>query len=154
MKIIYKHFNLERDDYYLIKPTINVKRISNIHLLFDNISKFNENKLISGIKFITFLKTRYGISDSICKTICTKSGLNSNIKLDYIFDSYVTKKLRLYFSYNKYTLDLNIIKFVRKCIKNIVMKKTIKGMKHLYRYPVRGQRRRTNARTVKKILRF
>lgn len=86
-------------------------------------------------------------------------GLKKKISLRKIFGLNIRKKprkiklkqknlIRKILSKNKIGKQLKIK--VQKIIKFYVELKNYKGIRHKYKYPVRGQRTRTNAKTSKK----
>lgn len=88
----------------------------------------------------------YGIGYSCIKHIFNRIGLNnrlSTLNCKYIQTNKLARLIRIYTLNN--TLKLNInnnIEFYKKL-------RNYKGNRHLRKYPVRGQRTHTNARTIK-----
>jgi ribosomal protein S13 len=129
------------------EPSIN--KFLNLNLLVDDIVKFNRYeisiKLMKQMKFIKFLSLRVGISKNITKELCKHLGIHNSIFTTYIPYNINIYKLRSFFLLNKSFLDIQIKNYIIKRIKNLIALKTLKGLKHLWGYPVRGQRTRTNA---------
>lgn len=88
-------------------------------------------------KFNSMLKTAYGVNFARARKILALNGLNLSTK----------KQIKLEQSAHFYNLEKN------KALNNITKYKKIKnyrGIRHMLRLPVRGQRTHTNANTIRK----
>jgi small subunit ribosomal protein S13 len=89
-----------------------------------------------------------GVGQESLKLLNNKVGINTFTKLSYLKTSQriIVSKLKNSIGYSN-TLKIKLKKSVEffKTIKNY------RGMRHLYNYPVRGQRTHTNAKTRKKL---
>ena len=127
--------------------------------MLDSVTPFNITDAAKK-SFFQFFKSRYGIGKNMARVICNFSGIHPllNIKrmLDYTFNSpfsnmYIVKKVRLFFIIHKYRIDNLLRSRVEASINTLSTIRTYRGRMHMSRLPVRGQRRRTNARTIKKM---
>jgi ribosomal protein S13 len=110
--------------------------------------------------FFQFFHKRFGIGQSFSFLLCKFSGIHPFLRLsfilDYNFDSfyenyYILKKIKFFFIENKYHLDSFLWKQKANAVKFLKSIGNLRGRNHNNALPVRGQRRRTNARTKKKI---
>lgn len=119
----------------------------------DNLLPFRKKKYnIESLNIYQFLFQRYGINKNVSKLLCLYSGFNNSLKIASIRRSYICDRMVNFFSKNLNLLDK---KLKEKSIQNIskLMKlHNYKGMRHINKYPTRGQRTRTNAQTRKKSL--
>ena len=97
--------------------------------------------------FVKNIKQNFGIGNGKTKNILEHCGLNSRLSLKYIKKKHLEEVETL-------KSNLNIEKRFKSTIKSyinfLVEHRTYKGMRHKLKYPVRGQRTRTNAKTAKK----
>lgn len=108
---------------------------------FKNIQEFalkNKNKSLFSISL-------HGLNHYTLNKIELLNGFSKRVKLSNIsaYDLVILKNQLLFF----YDLEKN------KIFKNILKYKKIKnyrGMRHILRLPIRGQRTHTNAKTIKK----
>jgi small subunit ribosomal protein S13 len=140
---------------YEIKYESSINKTLNLNLLVDDIVKFNKEytniKYMKKKKIVCFFLLRKGISKKISIDICFNLGINKSLLMDYIPDNTFIYKLRSFFLLNKSFLDIQIKNYITKQIKDLISLKILKGYKHKWHYPVRGQRTRTNSNTCKKI---
>jgi small subunit ribosomal protein S13 len=103
---------------------------------YNNFFKQSNNK-----NLITQLNTISGLNFKSYKKIILLNGLKPNSKLssNLLENSNLKLQIEYFFNLEKNKIFLNIEK--KKKIKNY------KGMRHLLRLPVRGQRTHTNAKT-------
>lgn len=99
--------------------------------------------------FIKTLQDKFGIGNGRTKTIVNFCGLNPktnavNVKKKQLEDA---EKLIV-------NLGLGVEKVVKNKVRDSIMflkdHKTYRGVRHKLKYPVRGQRTHTNAKTTKK----
>lgn len=111
--------------------------------LTDFYNKNKKNSVYSSLKII------YGVNFSVMKKILAINGLNVNYKIGDLDINFLSKiKNQLIFFYD---LEKNkIIKNVNK-LKKI---KNYKGMRHILKLPVRGQRTHTNSKTIRKYIKY
>ena len=128
----------------LIKNLIFKKRV--LIILIKSYSRNIQN--LNKIQ-ITNLNNIYGVGNSTIFSIYNKYGLNNRIKISKI--KYPTFR-KITNSINKLTFknkfrnkQIEIRKFVTTRLKNY------KGMRHLLRYPIRGQRTHSNGKTRKRL---
>ena len=100
------------------------------------------------VKFIKELKKNYGINYIKINLIFTILKLNKNINLKKIskLEQKNLNHLLLIWKSLEHILK-NKLFFNVKRLKEI---KSYRGFRHSMKYPVRGQRTRTNAKTIKK----
>jgi small subunit ribosomal protein S13 len=94
------------------------------------------------------LKLEYGINDQTVSGIYKSLGLNTRC----LFDKLTKKQLG---NLNQNLKSFNIGKRLKDTTKEIlnfsIKLKNYKGIRHKLKYPARGQRTHTNAKTKKKI---
>lgn len=105
-----------------------------------------ENKKISFLK--TFITNNYGVGIQTGTNIFRNLGLNTRI------NSPIIKRKQLN-DVNKKIQSTTVGKKLKDKITNIITflskNKTYKGIRHKLKYPARGQRTHTNAKTKKKF---
>lgn len=105
-----------------------------------------ENKKTSFLK--TFINSNYGVGIQTGTTIFRNLGLNTRL------NSAIVKRKQMN-DINKKTQLLNTGKKLKDKIANTIIflskNKTYKGIRHKLKYPARGQRTHTNAKTKKKF---
>lgn len=90
----------------------------------------------------------FGISHSILKKCFLFSGLNNKIFLK----KFKTNQLQKIFKVlKKKPLGKNLKKYIYNRLKFYFEIRSWKGIRHYNKYPIRGQRTRTNAKTKKNI---
>lgn len=99
------------------------------------------------LNFYQFLRQRNGINAAMAKLLSRHMGYNELIKLSDIESDFVTEKLRYFFIRNRSYLDKSLTERVNTQINKLVKMKSYRGLRHYYKYPTRGQRTRSNART-------
>lgn len=108
------------------------------------------------IRFLDKIIAGYGVGRKIPSHIIKNSGLNARnnpkvFKKDTI--NYIAKHFEFLFEKNKFnpfTVGRTLRSRIENFIKFSISIKTYKGMRHELKYPVRGQRTHTNAKTTKK----
>jgi small subunit ribosomal protein S13 len=95
-----------------------------------------------------FVRSNYGVGIQIIKKLFKNLGLNNRLKP-------LTLKKKHSNGVNKQIQSITIGKKLKDKSKNIInfliINKTYKGIRHKLKFPVRGQRTHTNAKTRKKI---
>ena len=101
-------------------------------------------------KSIFFALTNiYGINKNIAFSLCKKLGFSVNLKTKNLTDKQISKLLQLIESLNL-MLNNDLKKMKSLILKNLVLKKSYRGLRSIYGLPVRGQRTHTNAKISKK----
>ena len=112
------------------------------------------------LNFFQFFSKRFGIGKFISFFLCKFSGLHPFLRLfnilDYNLDSfyenhYLLKRIKMFFIDNKEHLDSFLLKQKINFIKFLKSIGSLRGRNHNNALPVRGQRKRTNARTRKRV---
>lgn len=96
----------------------------------------------------TFLKKSYGIGSSTVVSVSKFLGLNDRLylkKLRVRHVSGIKKKIR----FISFGLDLK--ESVKDTVRFLIRIKSYRGIRHKNKYPSRGQRTHTNAKTKKKF---
>jgi len=88
-----------------------------------------------------------GIGPSNVKLILDKLGINPSTKLIDLDDETIVK-LRSEIETN-YMVESDLRRFDQQNIKRLIDIKSYRGLRHVKRLPVRGQRTKTNSRTVR-----
>jgi len=108
-------------------------------------TELNKNKSI----FFALTKI-YGINLVTSIKICNRLGFSKNLKIKNLTNKQI--KNLIFFIDN---LDININNNLKKIknlkIKNLISIKSYRGLRRLKKFPVRGQRTRSNANTAKKL---
>src|SRR5271156_6160510 len=110
---------------------------------FSNYSKFIDYNKTKKRSINGFLKSIHGVNFKSLNKICLLNGFEKIKRDDISQDLFFTLKSQIIFFYN---LEEN------KIFNNVEKKKRIKnykGMRHILKLPVRGQRTHTNAKTPK-----
>ena len=129
--------------------------------MLDNLSPFrlkfrNPKKL----NFFQFFLRRYGLGVFFSYWLCKFTGIHPFLRLFVLlnqnYDSfysnyYILKRIKFFFVNFKYYLDYFVLKYKINNIKVLKSINCLKGRNHFNALPVRGQRRRTNASTKKRI---
>jgi small subunit ribosomal protein S13 len=97
---------------------------------------------------LIFKKQNFGVGSSLINSCKKTIGFNLNKPLKFSKKDQ-KKKQELYFS--SFTLNVNLKKQKFEDISFQKKIKSYRGDRHKLRYPCRGQRTHTNAKTVKKI---
>nr|QBK37909.1 ribosomal protein S13 [Aurantiochytrium acetophilum] len=115
--------------------------------------QFKKDLIKSKIFFASVLSTIYGIGPHLSKRICVSCGILSQTPA-YIVTSTQQNQVLNWIEKNlldDYKIEANLRKYI-KDNKLLHMKiKSYKGFRYSSHLPVRGQRTKTNAKTVKKI---
>lgn len=105
----------------------------------------NNQKKIYSLKIFSNI---YGVSSNKVQSLCQKVGLNpfnKGLKLKKKNNVFIIKSFKI----NEY--DKNLKVQIRKNIKNLSQMRTYRGIRHSLKLPVRGQRTKTNAKTIKRF---
>ena len=101
-----------------------------------------EKRLVIALTYI------YGIGPTTANKICKKVGVDLKTRTHQVSEE-VLAKLRSYIEKEKMTLEGDLRRKVSADIKRLVDLGCYRGIRHYYKYPVRGQRTHTNAKTRK-----
>lgn len=91
----------------------------------------------------------FGINTTISLFICKKFGFNKNSQLKEVSGSTISEIRK--FILNNYIIQSKLKQMTQIAIQELSSIKSIKGLRHKLKLPVRGQRTRTNHKTQKKI---
>ena len=97
--------------------------------------------------FIKNIKKNYGIGNNKWKFFINYYGLNPRTNPKYIKKNYSDEIKK---DVTNSTTERVLKNHIKSCINFLLENKTYKGIRHKLKYPVRGQRTRTNAKTIKK----
>lgn len=109
------------------------------------------NKLLENKKIYIALSNIYGIGISYSKILCYRVGLSHNSKLIDLTDD-IKKNLTKYINLECF-IDRELKSIELSDIKNKVIIKSYKGIRHLQGLPVNGQNTKNNSKTAKILLR-
>jgi small subunit ribosomal protein S13 len=87
----------------------------------------------------------YGVGRTNVISILKKAGLEPNRRANTLTDDDVSKLTKIIEKETMVEGDLR--RYVNNAIKRLIDIKSYRGMRHVHRLPVRGQRTRTNGRT-------
>ena len=128
--------------------SINLFKIKNL-LQFTLSKNYSKNIKTTKTLKIKSLNNFYGIGNSTIFSIYNKYGLNNKTKKlktkSVTFQKIINLANKLTLKNTLRNKQIEIRKFTVKRLKNY------KGVRHLLRYPVRGQRTHTNGKTRKKL---
>lgn len=105
----------------------------------------NEKRLAIGLTYV------YGIGKSLSKAIIKEAGLEQNMKCKDLIEEQ-TNKLRKIID-TKYRTEGELRREVLSNIKRLKEISSFRGSRHAKRLPSRGQRSKTNSRTVRSNVR-
>jgi small subunit ribosomal protein S13 len=103
------------------------------------------------LNLFQFFFQRYGIGANISKLLLKYSGFAPEVKSTRLRTSLVGERLRAFFVKNVSKLDSNLRDYMIKQIETSIRLGSYKGVRHVFKYPCRGQRTRSNARTRKRF---
>ncbi len=89
----------------------------------------------------------YGLGDVKALEVCEKAGVNPEKRVHELSDDEIIKVREVIDA--DYTVEGDLRREVSMNIKNMMDKKSYRGLRHMRKLPVRGQRTHTNARTRK-----
>jgi small subunit ribosomal protein S13 len=92
----------------------------------------------------------FGISLYKANIICEKFGFNSNTLIQEV-DLQTFNNIRK-FILTEYSVEQDLRKARKNSIENFILNKSVRGLRHRLRLPVRGQRTRSNHKTQKRLL--
>ena len=96
----------------------------------------------------TFLKKSYGISDGTGTLVSRILGLNSRLCLKNLRARHISgikKEVRFLF------FGSELKESIKDAVRFLIRIKSYRGIRHKNKYPARGQRTHTNAKTKKKF---
>jgi small subunit ribosomal protein S13 len=116
--------------------------------------KKNKKFSLKEANLLQLLINRVGIGHSVALLIIKHLGYHPSIRISNLMDSrsYLLFKLRSFFTDNKLFLDKNIKEFEYSTIYKYIDLGSNKGIRHRLRYPVHGQRTRSNAKTRRRFI--
>lgn len=89
----------------------------------------------------------YGIGQKTAEEICSKAGINANARVHQLADDEIIKLREIIDS--SYVVEGDLRRETSTSIKALIDMKCYRGLRHIRKLPVRGQRTHTNARTRK-----
>lgn len=89
----------------------------------------------------------FGIGQSASRRILKEAGIDVNKRTKNLTPEEVNKIQNL--AEKKYTIEGELKQLIKKNIQRLKDLKTYRGTRHLRRLPARGQRTKTNSRTVR-----
>lgn len=105
----------------------------------------DDNKKVS-----SELTSLYGIGKFQALLLCNFLNLGINCQVSELSQTQIHKLLKQV-EKNHLIIESELHKKKRDFISKLIKLKSYKGKRHLFNLPVRGQRTRTNASTIKKI---
>jgi small subunit ribosomal protein S13 len=119
----------------------------------DNLLSFRTKMYnLDNLNIYQFFFQRIGIGKTTSNRILLYMGYSPFFKAKKIKNSSKTKEVKQFFINNTKNLDKNIKKIESTNIEKYLKNKSYRGIRHKYKYPVRGQRTRSNAYTKKNKL--
>lgn len=127
--------------------------------MLDSLGPFKRKKQpLFTLNFFQLFKSRFGIGNSLAKTLCFFSGIHPYMRVHKLVNeqyeseysnAYLIKRVKSFFLTHQNFVDNLLTSFVFSRINLLKNLKTLRGRMHTLNLPVRGQRNRTNARTQK-----
>lgn len=99
-------------------------------------------------RFVIALTYIYGIGPTIAKNICIENSIDLSLRTHQIPESKLSQ-VRSYIEKNKMLLEGDLRRKISSDIKRLTDLGCYRGIRHIKRLPVRGQRTHTNAKTRK-----
>jgi small subunit ribosomal protein S13 len=97
----------------------------------------------------TFINTNFGVGNSNAKILHLNLGINTKTRVKVLkqkIHNELNKKIN-----SKFIINKKLKEKINNNISFLIKNKSYKGIRHKLKYPVRGQRTHTNAKTQKKI---
>ncbi len=91
----------------------------------------------------------YGVGHSRAKKICELAGVDPTAKGSDLTEDLI-EKIRLAINDSNYSVEGDLRREVLGSIKSLMATKSYRGLRHLRGLPCRGQRTKTNAKTVRR----
>lgn len=88
---------------------------------------------------------------NISKLLIKYSGYSPEVKSTFVRSGYIGNRLRSFFVKNVSKLDYNLRDYMIKQIETSIRMGSYKGVRHVFKYPCRGQRTRSNAKTRRRF---
>ena len=108
-------------------------------------------KINSSKKVRYALKKLFGLGFSRANTICNDLSISNNTFIYDLTDLQKTK-ISTYIK-NHFSVESKLKQQIFENIENLKIINCVKGFRHRYKLPVRGQRTHSNAKTCKKLVR-
>ena len=89
----------------------------------------------------------YGVNKKISSLICNHLGYNLNARLEMLTQNDMNQIE--YFLEQHFLINFELKQEIKSNIMSLKELKSFKGRRHIFNFPVRGQRTRTNAKTRK-----
>ena len=102
--------------------------------------------------YLTFKKTK-GLGSNINFSLKNIIGINKK-KEKFFFTPLSYGKVYIRSKLKQYKIDNLLNTILYKRIQNYISNKSYKGMRFRFKYPVRGQRTHTNAKTQRKLMKL
>lgn len=119
----------------------------------DSILPFRKKvKNLDKLNMYQFLTQRYGIGSRLSKLIIEHCGYSGQFMARSVPSNYVADKIRKLFIRSLPSLDNNLREYMVKQIENSIRIGCYRGVRHVFKYPCRGQRTRSNAKTRKRMV--
>ena len=99
-------------------------------------------------RFVIALTYIYGIGPTTAKNICIENSIDLSLRTNQVSESELSQ-VRSYIEKNKMLLEGDLRRKVSSDIKRLTDLGCYRGIRHIKRLPVRGQRTHTNAKTRK-----
>jgi len=94
------------------------------------------------------LRRIYGIGSHRAKVVCDEMKIDDSVRVKDLSDSHVVQ-LRSVIDSLGYVTGVDLQKIVSNNIKNLQANGSLRGRRHLYSLPVRGQRTKSNAKSAR-----
>lgn len=114
----------------------------------NSIQLFNIQLDLSKNLLVSLTKV-FGINLFFSHKICTNFGFNKNSSLEDVSLEVINEMRK--FILNEYLIQDRLHKNTQSSILDLITLKSVKGLRHKLKLPIRGQRTRTNHKTQKKL---
>lgn len=118
----------------------------------DSLIPFRKRNIkVEKLNLLQFFQQRYGIGKNLSHLLCRYSGYSIYYKGVNVKRSYISDKIRKLFVRKAENLDKSLKECVFNNISNLIKIGCYRGVRHNFKYPCRGQRTRSNARTRRRF---
>lgn len=122
------------------------------YFLFDKILPFlKTGKVLNKLNLYQIYFQRFGIGKKISSEIIKYSGVHHSVKINDFKENDINVLTKLIFIQSEELLDIALEKKMLLSLEQSIELYDYRGSRYKAKLPLNGQRRRANARTVKRI---
>jgi ribosomal protein S13 len=122
------------------------------YFLFDKVLPFlRRGKILDKLNLYQIYVQRFGIGKKISFEITKYSGVHYLVKINNFKENDINLSTKLIFIQSEELLDVALEKKMLYSLEQSIELYDYRGSRYKYKLPLNGQRRRANARTVKRV---